>query len=197
MSETSSESPIDQLAKLSKLKADGTLTDTEFQSLKSTLLEQLSQPSNENAGESNSAAWKAEPTSISPTSDGAGVGFGGAISSCYSKYATFAGRAPRSELWFFSLFSVLGMLSAIILDIMIGTNSKAGTGGVFYALFALVNLLPSISVQVRRLHDLDRSGWWVWICLIPLIGFIILLVWWCTKGTTGDNRFGADPLATR
>ena len=54
--------------------------------------------------------------------------------------------------------------------------------------------LPTLAVQVRRLHDLDRSGWWILISLIPLVGAIILLVWACSKGTEGENRFGSDPL---
>ena len=58
----------------------------------------------------------------------------------------------------------------------------------------LALLLPSIAVQVRRLHDLDRTGWWCWIVLVPLLGSILLLVWDCTPGTEGPNRYGADPL---
>ncbi|HHB81462.1 MAG TPA: DUF805 domain-containing protein, partial [Aliiroseovarius sp.] len=61
-------------------------------------------------------------------------------------------------------------------------------------LFMLATFLPNISVMVRRLHDTDRSGWWYWIVLVPLIGFILLIVWFASKGTTGDNRFGPDPL---
>ena len=55
-------------------------------------------------------------------------------------------------------------------------------------------LLPSLAVAVRRLHDTDRSGWWWWLILIPLVGIIVLIVWWATQGTRGPNRYGEDPL---
>ncbi len=63
-------------------------------------------------------------------------------------------------------------------------------------LFGLATFLPSIAIGVRRLHDLDRSGWWLLLVFIPLIGAIVLLIWYCAKGTAGPNRFGPDPLAT-
>lgn len=116
------------------------------------------------------------------------MAFGEAISSCYSNYATFSGRASRSEYWFFTLFHCLIVLAGIVL-------SFAGIGLLILIGSAVVNFLPSLSVCVRRLHDTDHSGWWYWICLIPLVGIIILLVFLCTRGTWGDNRFGPDPLA--
>ena len=66
--------------------------------------------------------------------------------------------------------------------------------GYLYALAALALLLPNLAVLVRRLHDTDRSGWWYWIILVPLIGGILVLVWFCSRGTDGGNRYGADPL---
>jgi uncharacterized membrane protein YhaH (DUF805 family) len=115
------------------------------------------------------------------------------IASGYSKYVTFSGRASRSEYWFFVLFSVLVAVACATVDIALGLNFALFYGP-FYALFALVNLLPSISVLVRRLHDTGRSGWWYWIALVPIVGFIVLIVWLCTRGTQGENRFGSDPL---
>ncbi len=115
------------------------------------------------------------------------------IKSCYSQYVTFSGRAARSEYWFFTLFSVLALIACAILDHALGL-AFAGFYGPFYAIFALANFLPSISVLVRRLHDTDRSGWWYWILLVPLVGFILLIVWFCTRGTAGANKYGADPL---
>jgi len=70
-----------------------------------------------------------------------------------------------------------------------------GIGRTLLGLFFLASFLPAISVIVRRLHDTDRSGWWYWIGLIPLVGAILLLVWFCTRGTSGPNRFGPDPLS--
>ena len=66
---------------------------------------------------------------------------------------------------------------------------------VFYILSALALLVPSVAVAVRRLHDTDRSGWWYLVVLVPFVGAILLIVWFCTKGTSGPNRFGADTLA--
>jgi uncharacterized membrane protein YhaH (DUF805 family) len=113
--------------------------------------------------------------------------FGQAISSCYSNYATFSGRASRSEYWFFQLFHCLIVLIGCV-------TIFAGIGVAILVVSALVNFLPSLSVLVRRLHDTDHSGWWFWINLIPIVGVIILLVLLCTRGTWGENRFGHDPL---
>lgn len=124
---------------------------------------------------------------------GAGVGdgvprtFANSVSLCLRKYAVFAGRAPRAEFWWFVLFGVLVNVAARIIG--------AGAGGVHGAIFletlaGLFLLLPSLSVQVRRLHDLDRAGGWWWLGLIPVVGWIVLLIWACTPGTPGPNRFG-------
>jgi uncharacterized membrane protein YhaH (DUF805 family) len=120
--------------------------------------------------------------------------FGQAISSCYSKYVTFSGRAARSEFWFFYLFNILGVIVTLIVDGVLGLH-LVGIYGPFYLVFALASILPTLSVIVRRLHDIDRSGWWYWIALVPLVGFILLIVWWCKRGDDGENRFGPDPLA--
>lgn len=116
------------------------------------------------------------------------MGFMDAVASCFQNYATIRGRTPRSEYWFFGLFIFCGGLVVGIVDLL------AGTSGLFLVLFILGILLPSFTVLIRRLHDIDRSGWWYFVSLIPLVGNIILLVWACTKGTDGPNQFGADPL---
>lgn len=116
-----------------------------------------------------------------------GVTFGQAIRSCYSNYATFSGRASRSEYWFFALYQCLGILVCLVLW-------PFGIGQAAFSLFAIGNFLPTLSVLVRRLHDTDRSGWWYWIGLVPLAGPILLLVWFCSRGTVGANRFGPDLL---
>lgn len=110
-----------------------------------------------------------------------------AITSCYSKYATFSGRASRSEYWYFTLYHTLLVICLALIPSDLGT--------MLLALSAIGNFLPAISVLVRRLHDTDRSGWWYWIALVPILGLILLIVWFCTRGTAGDNRFGGDPLA--
>ncbi len=116
--------------------------------------------------------------------------FGNSVSICLRKYAVFRGRAPRAELWFYVLFNLILGVVAAILD-----SSAFHHAAVFTILVDLGLLLPSLAVQVRRLHDLDRSGWWLLIGFIPLVGVIVLLVWFCTRGTRGPNRFGPDPLA--
>jgi len=119
------------------------------------------------------------------------MSFGEAIRTCFSKYATFSGRARRSEYWFWVLFGTLIGLAGLLID-------RAGAGGmgqVIADLIGLLLLLPTFAVSVRRLHDVDRTGWWLLINFIPLFGMIVLLVWNCTRGTIGPNRFGPDPLA--
>ena len=121
------------------------------------------------------------------------MGFGEAVKSVFQNYITFTGRAPRSEYWFWVLFVLIVGLVAGILDAMLFPWSSAA-GGPVSLIVTFGFLLPNISVGVRRLHDIDRSGWWLLICLIPLVGIIVLLVWMCTRGTLGPNRFGPDPL---
>ena len=116
-----------------------------------------------------------------------------AIRSGLSKYITWQGRASRSEFWFFYLFFLIALVVASIIDGILGTKTESGVG-YLYILVVLGLFLPTISVVVRRLHDTDRSGWWYWIGLIPLVGLILLIVWWAAKGTTGSNQYGPDPL---
>ena len=115
------------------------------------------------------------------------MNFTQAISSGFSNYVNFAGRAIRSEYWYWALFVVVGSIVARIIDAVIGI-------GLFNSIFGLGVLLPSIAVGVRRLHDLDRTGWWLLLDFIPVIGWIVLIVWFCSRGTVGANRFGPDPL---
>jgi len=121
------------------------------------------------------------------------MGFSEAIQTCFSKYATFSGRAQRSEFWYFILFTILGSITIGILESLAFGWSLLGPGGLS-SLFDLAVLLPSISVAVRRLHDLEKAGWWWWLCLIPIVGWIILVIWYFTKGSFGGNRFGPDPF---
>ncbi|HEX2526997.1 MAG TPA: DUF805 domain-containing protein [Geminicoccus sp.] len=109
-----------------------------------------------------------------------------AVSACFSKYATFRGRASRSEFWYFSLFIVLVMIGATILDAALFPHGRS----LFPSILGLVILLPSIAVLVRRLHDTDRSGWWYWISFVPLIGTIVLFVFAVQRGTPGQNSYG-------
>lgn len=132
--------------------------------------------------------------------------FVSAIKSGFRKYVTFSGRASRSEYWWWALFYVLLFVVAGILDSILfpgSTGVQAGDGRIAYsggaisAIAGLALLLPSLAVTVRRLHDTDRSGWWVLISLIPLIGAIVLLFFLASKGTLGVNRFGQPPAGAQ
>lgn len=112
------------------------------------------------------------------------MNFQESVVTVFRNYANFNGRAARSEYWWFALFSFL--ISAIL--------SVVDGSGMLPAVWSLVVLLPSLAVGARRLHDIDRSGWWLLIMLIPLIGIIVLIWFFVTRGTAGPNRFGADPL---
>ena len=116
-----------------------------------------------------------------------------AIKSVLSQYAGFSGRARRSEYWWFALFSFVLSFVAAILDSALGTSLGSGSTGVIGLIVTLALLLPSLAVGVRRLHDTDRSGWWLLIGLVGLVWFIVLLVFFVQDGTRGSNRYGADP----
>ncbi|TAK48077.1 MAG: DUF805 domain-containing protein [Xanthobacteraceae bacterium] len=114
------------------------------------------------------------------------MNFVDAVKTCFAKYTTFTGRAARPEFWYFALFSLLVQIAIAIVTGGAGTLNNA-----LSALFALGMLLPSLAVGARRLHDIDRTGWWQLIALIPIIGIIVLIVFWCLRGNDGPNRFGA------
>ncbi len=109
------------------------------------------------------------------------------------KYADFTGRAQRAEYWFFTLFYLLFFLALSLVDGAAGLFNAAYGLGLLGGLFALAMILPSIAVSVRRLHDTSRSGWWLLISLIPLIGGIVLLVFVCLDSTPGTNAYGPNP----
>ena len=121
------------------------------------------------------------------------MNFWQAIASGFPNYVKFSGRASRSEYWFWFLFVLLGDLAAQILDAGI-SFIQASAASLLVVVFYLVTLLPSLAVSIRRLHDIDRTGWWLLLFFIPLVGGIVLIVWFCFKGTSGYNRFGPDPL---
>jgi uncharacterized membrane protein YhaH (DUF805 family) len=114
-----------------------------------------------------------------------------ATKTCFSKYFTMSGRARRAEYWWFYLFVVI---VSVVLGIVDALGDTLTETGILSTVWSLATLIPSFTASVRRLHDTDRSGWWQLLWLIPIIGWIILLVWMCSKGTEGPNRFGADPL---
>jgi uncharacterized membrane protein YhaH (DUF805 family) len=111
------------------------------------------------------------------------------------KYATFSGRSQRSEYWYFLLFYMIIYIVLAVVDGITGSFSAKSGVGLLTGIFSLAMLLPSLAVTVRRLHDTDRSGWWILIGLIPLIGRIVLLLFLVHDSGTGANRFGENPKA--
>lgn len=114
------------------------------------------------------------------------MSFGDAIKTCFGKYADFSGRARRSEYWFWILFTILVDIVTGIVDGVIGTYP------LLYVLAAVALLLPTLAAGIRRLHDTGRSGWYVLMGLIPLVGGIILLVFAC-QDSDADNEYGPSP----
>jgi uncharacterized membrane protein YhaH (DUF805 family) len=104
------------------------------------------------------------------------------IRTCFSKYATFEGRASRSELWWFILFILLVSAACGVVSDKLS------------AVFSIATLVPAIAVTTRRLHDVDKSGWMQLIGLIPIVGWIVIIVWLCRAGRE-PNRFGPAPAA--
>ena len=126
-----------------------------------------------------------------------------AVKDGYAKFANFEGRAPRSAFWWWSLYAFGIMIALAIAEgggyYVVGDGEIAfGVNlGLISGLWLLVHFLPGLAVSARRLHDTDRSGWWLFLMLIPIFGWAVLLFWFASKGTqarSGDNRFGADPL---
>ncbi|SHE88002.1 Uncharacterized membrane protein YhaH, DUF805 family [Kaistia soli DSM 19436] len=114
-----------------------------------------------------------------------------AVKTVFSKYVTFSGRAPRSEFWWWVLFTVIVSIIAYALDNAFGWDyDSMQSAGPLSGLWSLATILPNLAVTVRRLHDTDRSGWWIFLTLIPLIGALVLLYWYLKPGTPGTNRFG-------
>ncbi len=118
------------------------------------------------------------------------MNFTQAIASGFQNYVNFSGRAARSEYWFWTLFTVLVSIAALLIDLaLFGDMDVSPINGIV----SLGLFLPSLAVAIRRLHDLDRTGWW-FLLILTVIGGIVLLVWYCMRGTIGPNRFGPDPL---
>ena len=109
----------------------------------------------------------------------------------FKQYATFSGRATRSEYWFFILFYTLFAVIAGVIDIAIGDG---GTNGILMLLVILVHIIPSLAVSVRRLHDIGKSGWWYLVSLVPIIGPFIIL-FFAVLESAPDNVYGPSPKA--
>lgn len=114
-----------------------------------------------------------------------------------NKYAEFNGRAGRAEYWYFILFNFLIMIGLNILSAMFG--KIPGLGMILWAtasLYGLAMIVPGLAVAVRRLHDTNKSGWWILICLIPLLGAIVLIVFMILDSQPDANQYGPNPKGT-
>ena len=131
------------------------------------------------------------------------MGFGEAVKTVFGKYATMQGRASRGEFWWWVVFLFILQVVSNLVDRIFGLDTGFKPSGAFGVnlgnlgwlslIVAIVLIIPTIEVSVRRLHDTDRSGWWWWINIICCIGGIILLIFYVSPSTPGDNRFGPQP----
>lgn len=144
-------------------------------------------------------AFRAKNSAHRQWGTGDDMTFTQAISSVLGNYATFTGRAPRSEYWWFVLFSILASIAAGVIDTaLFGAFSLLTFGEIdaFTPISTLVGLgllIPSIAVGVRRFHDMDYAGWWM-LLILSGIGALVVFFWFMVRGTRGPNRFGPDPL---
>ena len=108
-------------------------------------------------------------------------------------YAGFRGRAGRKEYWFFTLFSFLVTIALVILDLIIFELSSGTLFGMFAGAYSLGVFIPTLAVAFRRLHDTGKSGWWLLINFVPVIGILITVVLFVLDSQPGDNRYGSGP----
>ncbi|ABD56824.1 DUF805 domain-containing protein [Jannaschia sp. CCS1] len=119
-----------------------------------------------------------------------------AVKHVLNNYANFSGRARRSEYWWWTLATIIFQVAA---QVVVGAVAATGSGlltaiiGIPVLLAYLAIIIPSIAVAIRRMHDVGRSGWWLLIGFVPVVGFFVLLYWFVQRGTVGSNAWGADP----
>jgi uncharacterized membrane protein YhaH (DUF805 family) len=120
------------------------------------------------------------------------MGFGQAIADGFSNYFNFRDRSTRSAYWYFALFLVVASFITAIADLLLFHPEYVGP---INGIFGLATIIPSLSVSVRRLHDIGRTGWWLLLGLIPIIGWIVLIVWACQPTVPQTNDYGPPPAA--
>jgi uncharacterized membrane protein YhaH (DUF805 family) len=126
------------------------------------------------------------------------MSFAIAVKSFWSNYTNFKGRARRSEYWFIQLFLVATNIAVAVIDLALMNGDVErfianGGGGIVGLIWIFATIVPALAVLIRRLHDTNRSGWWVLIGLVPLAGAIVLLVFTVEDSNKGDNKYGASP----
>jgi uncharacterized membrane protein YhaH (DUF805 family) len=116
-----------------------------------------------------------------------------AISSGFRNYVNFSDRAVRSEYWYWTLFVTIVVVVLGVIDQLLNPGAQMSAFSAVNAIISLALILPGIAVSVRRLHDIDRTGWWL-LLGFTVIGAFVLIYWACQRGTPGPNRFGPDPM---
>lgn len=111
------------------------------------------------------------------------------------KYAQFSGRSRRKEYWMFSLFNCIICLPLYVLGLVFHEDAIGSIFIGLYCIYALAILVPGLAVSVRRLHDISKSGWWILIAFVPIVGGLILLVFMCLDSVPGANEYGPNPKA--
>ena len=120
------------------------------------------------------------------------VDFPEAVKLGFQRYIDFSGRSSRAEYWWFALFIVLVDIIVTAVDTVVLGTDLSGIG-LLSAVWQLATLIPSLAIGVRRLHDIDKSGWWILLWFVLVIGWIVLLVWAIKRGDGGPNKYGPDP----
>ena len=115
---------------------------------------------------------------------------------CWKQYADFKGRARRKEYWMFFLFNIIIVFLLDMIDASMGMLDEESGFGLLSGIYMLAVIVPNIAVSVRRLHDIGKSGWNYFIGMIPLVGPIVMIIWFATAGDVGSNDWGEDPKAT-
>ena len=124
------------------------------------------------------------------------MNFLNAVKSYFVRWNDFKTRSSRSEYWWATLFSVLVSLVSELVNVAIASNPSALTLtiAILVLILLIFMMIASLALVVRRLHDIDKSGWW-YLLIFTIIGIIPLIIWFCSKGTEGENRFGENPLS--
>ena len=124
------------------------------------------------------------------------MNFLNAVKSFFVRWNDFKTRSSRSEYWWATLFSVLVSLASDLINVAIASTPSALSFiiAILVIIFLIFMMIAGIALAIRRLHDLDKSGWW-YLLILTIIGIIPLTIWFCFKGTEGENRFGENPLS--
>ena len=122
------------------------------------------------------------------------ISFFGAIRLGFQRYSEFNGRSTRAEFWWWALFAILVRIALTLIDMSIGTFSQEANRGLLCTLFEIGTLIPGLALGARRLHDINKSAWWLlmWLIVWLVIPMILLLVWAVRRGDNGPNQYGLD-----